>query len=504
MRSRESGVGDLGRCLRALALVVCGALVGSPAAVARDRAPAFRAALEHAGFIVQSGDTQVSDAFELVEANVLASASGNNAGQLYKRLDVPGPPGPGGTPGTAANGIFNLRPGEAIVWAGPTPPRGDYFSFTPFLWVRSYQSILAKGDWIFASVGDPLNSAWIHTEGHHSRFASTTVIVFTADRGTYRRIARAARSGGYSAAALNSYVMPSKLLRLGTAPDSDTFAIVVRTANIASAEAQRRYLADTHYASIFRVTPRVATAPDPYPTPRPRRRRAVPETRLVRGIVPALNRLQRAILARGHGAAMRFSSRRWFDDSRQVLEAGRGSPLYHKFVAGESPTRHTCGCRGTAGSRTSRSAAPTRWLSTASITRRPGLRRTPTSRSTATGCCSSCDGTGRQFTFGCGLPIWNGVASMTSHQFTGSANRYLSHDPMARYLYAVTVQRRPCPPRDRWCVTVPEPSPPGSSNGIPLGYPAFVGFRAYVNPRTKSGPDYRDIVPDRAIWFRGG
>ena len=144
MRSRESGVGDLGRCLRALALVVCGALVGSPAAVARDRAPAFRAALEHAGFIVQSGDTQVSDAFELVEANVLASASGNNAGQLYKRLDVPGPPGPGGTPGTAANGIFNLRPGEAIVWAGPTPPRGDYFSFTPFLWVRSYQSILAK------------------------------------------------------------------------------------------------------------------------------------------------------------------------------------------------------------------------------------------------------------------------------------------------------------------------------------------------------------------------
>jgi len=30
----------------------------------------------------------------------------------------------------------------------------------------------------------------------------------------------------------------------------------------------------------------------------------------------------------------------------------------------------------------------------------------------------------------------------------------------------------------------------------------MIGYRAYLNPVTKAGPAYEDIIPDRAIWFK--
>ncbi len=36
---------------------------------------------------------------------------------------------------------------------------------------------------------------------------------------------------------------------------------------------------------------------------------------------------------------------------------------------------------------------------------------------------------------------------------------------------------------------------------IGLNYPLMIGYRAYLNLHTKSGPSYRDIIPDRSILF---
>ncbi len=111
-----------------------------------------------------------------------------------------------------------------------------------------------------------------------------------------------------------------------------------------------------------------------------------------------------------------------------------------------------------------------------------------------------------QFRFGVGDPFWNGVADMTDKEFAGSAEQYLPHDPMARYLYAVRVVRKALAnPRDPYYVVVPESGdsaePPLYPDVIPLDKPAMVGYRAYLNPATGSGPAYEDIIPDRAIWF---
>lgn len=118
---------------------------------------------------------------------------------------------------------------------------------------------------------------------------------------------------------------------------------------------------------------------------------------------------------------------------------------------------------------------------------------------------SQCSPPASQFAYwyGCGDPIWNGVAGMVSKDFGQSAERYLPGHPLARYLYAVRLLRTP--PTDssekHW-VVVPSESDRGSSYRIALDRPITVGYRAYLNPATSAGPDYGDIIPDRALWFK--
>jgi len=160
---------------------------------------------------------------------------------------------------------------------------------------------------------------------------------------------------------------------------------------------------------------------------------------------------------------------------------------------------------------------------------------------------------------GCGDPIWNGVAGLNNHSYGGSAALYLPDDPVAtNLLYAVMVVRGSLDAhwsRDglllgwsygtleaadkvtgpwsevpgaaapshtvrsdaasafyrvrlpQFCVPVsnppdPLPSPYLSADWIPFDYPAFVGYRAYLNPATRSGHSYNNIIPDRALWFK--
>jgi hypothetical protein len=71
----------------------------------------------------------------------------------------------------------------------------------------------------------------------------------------------------------------------------------------------------------------------------------------------------------------------------------------------------------------------------------------------------------------------------------------------------VKVLRQPPQDRsDKYFVVVPTATPehPCTSPGYCLGLddPIIIGYRAYLNPATASGPDYEDIIHDRAIWFR--
>ena len=130
-----------------------GSSMRAPASAADSRVDAFRAALQSDGFTVGAGTTGPVDFAAMPDIGYADSAAGNEFGQPYKGIYVHPVVGP-----------FWLRPDQAIVYLGPTPPRADYFSFMPFLWLRHYSTPPIR-DWLFASLGDPLNNALIKTEG---------------------------------------------------------------------------------------------------------------------------------------------------------------------------------------------------------------------------------------------------------------------------------------------------------------------------------------------------
>jgi hypothetical protein len=487
------------------AVVLSGAASAGSHAATDGRVDAFRTALESGGLSVRDGITQPVELLQWVDKRYLNSAAGNNAGQPYKHFVlVPPPP----KPARPQLSTFRLAPYEAVVYLGPTPPPCDYFSFTSFLWLRHYRTRPVR-DWLFASVGDPLNNALVKTEGGGSPFDRNTMIIFTADRAIYERVAAAARAAGYPASMINLYVLPSKLLQMGLKASSDTFSIVMRTANFKNQAEGNRYLADDHWGHVFRITPSTIPALHPLPTPPARARNWRPEASVVPGVGRALESLRRAILAKTpHTTAEQFGSQRWFPLSRAVLTARPGSPDYRKFAAGESTD--------TPYLRSARNGAAARFkLGQHDRVVVYGVNHAATGLATYSSFgvygefdLNSCQHQVPFFLYGCGNPIWNGVASMTNHQFAGSARRYLPHDRLARYLYAITVVRTTseCPggPKDRYCLVVPRVKNgkrPPSATVIGLDYPLTIGYRAYLNPHTDSGLSYSDIIPDRAILF---
>ena len=472
----------------------------APAYGASDpRVQGFRTALQSDGFTVGAGETGLVNLPAMVDVGYIDSAGGNNLGQPYKGI-YPEPP----------FGPFWLRPDQAIVYLGRTPPRADYFSFTPFLWVRHYPTPPVS-DWLWPSLGDPLNNAGIKVEGGGDPFNANTMVIFTADRGIYERVAAAATAAGYPASMVNLYTFPSSVLHMGTSLQDDRFVIAIRTANFKNEAAGKRYLSDPNWANVFLITPRTAPALDPLPQPPWRNRDWRPEGKSVPGVGKALDRLGKAIVARTpHRTVRMFGSKRWFTLSQDVLADDPSSPAYRKFAAGESSD--------TPYLRTSRDGKPVHFkLGLHDRVVVYGVNHAATGLATYSSFgvygdwrINTCAHPMPSYLYGCGDPIWNGVASMTNHDFTGSAKRYLPHDPLARYLYAVTVVRlkRECPAgrNDRYCLVVPQPSwqrpyAPPSADGIGLNYPLMIGYRAYLNPHTGSGPSYRDIIPDRSILF---
>jgi hypothetical protein len=477
------------------------------------RAAVFRAALEANGYSVNSGQmTPVDTIVDLLDSGVGDSANGNNVGQPYKVLMVPISPLGEENPFERGLTIFRLRPDEAVVYLGPTPPQCDYFSFTVFLWVRHKDSLVPRGDWMVAAVNDPLNSALIRTEGNGTPFGKQTMVIFTADRGVYDRVAALAREAGYPESMINPYVIPSGLLNLGVLPETplaDSFVILMRTANFASKAEGDNYLSDDHYARVWRVTPEQAPALDPFPTPDLRVRKWKSESDLYPDLNNGLERLKNAIIAKTpHVSCESYESIRWFAESRDVLEeTDPDSPLYHKFVAGEASD--------TPYLRTSLSGEAANFtLGNDDMVVVYGVNHAATGLATYSSfgvygdwVTCSCQDNPPQYVFGCGDRSWNGVVSMTSHAFPGSAEEYIPGDPMAPYLYAVKVLRQPPEDtQDTYFVVVPTATPdhPCASPGYCLGLndPIIIGYRAYLNPATASGADYDDIIHDRAIRFR--
>jgi len=91
---------------------------------------------------------------------------------------------------------------------------------------------------------------------------------------------------------------------------------------------------------------------------------------------------------------------------------------------------------------------------------------------------------------------WNGVAGIYSNEYAGSAEQYLPCNPLAKHLY-ISKFTRNCG-SEKNCVVVPTGL---KAHGVELDEPAFVAIRAYLEPATRVGPAYTELLYDGAIKF---
>jgi hypothetical protein len=125
----------------------------------------FKQALEQDGFTVQQGGLAYFDFMKIYNKGVLPAAYGGNPATKYLAYVVP--PASGHKVDATILKIMkalgvnanitpfpSLRPDEAIVFVGRTPPECRYFSYDQYLIDRTYGN---ETRWIWADLTDTIN-----------------------------------------------------------------------------------------------------------------------------------------------------------------------------------------------------------------------------------------------------------------------------------------------------------------------------------------------------------
>jgi hypothetical protein len=454
--------GDMTRRFRATVLVlltactalflVCGA-AGSTNSPADARVDAFKAALAKQGFIVQEGRLAKFDLVPLCCSGKIPTCLANNAGAPYMAAIMP--MAPGQTADSTFPWLFRLGANEAIVIVGRTPPPTAYFSYQPFGSILYSEKTGAR---------EFLNA--VHTSGtHEDPFNRDVIIVATADQGIDSRVRAAARSAGYPESILNTSVIPAALLRLGIDTEADEFAFFHRMFLPQSQQDLDNYMNTPQLA--LRVTLKDSVTSIPFPVPELRVRGT---GRTEMDLMPAVEELRKAILQKYGGLqATELTTSVWLADGYDGIQ--REVNLY-------GPTRHTI------------------YLRTDPVFKLPdgpddfvmvyGVNHEATGKATYSNLAAYADPT-----------LLLGVKSDNSRHFAGSATDYLPDDPQVESLYAWKVARN-CH-GDPHCLEVTlDDCAALDLNTLP---DMWMGFRIYLEPETKVGTAFTDVIYDRAIVF---
>ena len=461
---------------------------------------AFKQALEKDGFTVQQGGLGYFDFMKLYNSGVLPTAFGNNPATKYLVYLVPPPSGHEIT-GIIADIIkelgvtakvtpfWSLRPDEAVVFVGRTPPECRYLSYDHFLISRTYGNETLG---IWSNLADTINNLVIKTEGTPdvspgNPYNQTTMIVTTADKGIDQRIHAAAQSVGYSDGIINTQVLPSAMLNMGVENDSDTFAVYIRPSLFADEQAGNDYI-DDKPGTVFRITPNESTKLDPY---------GYPELR-VRGtgttefdLMDDLEELRVAILDKYSGL------------NATDLPTSQGVPIgsdaIQRGIDGLGPDNDCCylwSANQTASSPTPTFPDTSKYYD---FLREPAvtLGNDTNEFIIVYGVNHVTTGKAMYSNFAVyGVDALNGVGMISDLDFNGTAEEYLPDNPNAKYLYVYKIARNY--EGDPHCYELPYG--PGGY-GIGTDQPLFIAWRSYLEESTKTGPSYSEIVYDRAIKF---
>jgi len=195
---------------------------------------------------------------------------------------------------------YFLRPDEAIVMVGKTPPSVTYFGYRSYL-ARRYLSEDGAYKYIFASLGDQANNSTTATAGTPfgkpgDPYSKAVMFISTADKQTDRRVRAAAALAGYSPGIINTDVLPSPLIRLGLTGTPDSFLILHRVALFADSNAKAAYLQNPGM-TVFRVSARQPGTPEPLTVP-DLRIKGTGNARRELDLLPTEEELGQAILAK--------------------------------------------------------------------------------------------------------------------------------------------------------------------------------------------------------------
>jgi hypothetical protein len=429
-------------------------------------------ALENDDFFVQQGLLKTISIFDLVNKGVLFSANGNNPSTPYKAFILPRAPGQMSLDPFSDSANFSiayrLRPDEAIIFIGRTPPSCKYFSYQSFLLTRYYPQLNVFKK-IFANLGDTINRFTIKTNGtpngtEGDPFNQPVIIIVTADKGTANRVLVAVQSAGYPRNIVNIEIIPSPILKMGLENESDTFTLLNRMAFFQDKDAGNDYINSTPGA-VFRLTPNNTSMLDPYPIPNLRVRGTGNTSELQ--LIGALSELRGAILNKYNSSnATELTTSVWLTEGYDAIQ---------RNINVIGVTRDTT------------------YLNTTPFI----LSNNSSDFLIVYGVNHAAWGKVVYSNFGIyGLKLENGVVAVDDSKLRGTAEEYLPNNPMAKYLYVWKVSRH-CD-GGQHCTEVP--TGPGAY-GIGLNKEAFVGFRAYIENQTMVGPSYTELVYDRVIKF---
>jgi hypothetical protein len=430
----------------------------------------FQTALEHDGFSVQPGVVSVTD-----WAGLYCLGQRTNAGYVnkapYLLIQVPKS---ADDPSPIEN--FQLRPDEAIVLIGPTPPPVKYFGYNAFLATRVFPNDPDKiRNPLVATLGDALNNATIKTIGP-TPFSTPVVIIFTPDQGTDARIRTALRRSGYPSAMINTLVCPASILNLGDSDTADELTFKMRIGMSEGApDALKAYVdsAATN-VTVLRLTPGTTPTPNPFPVP-PLRVRGTGQTEL--NLMKKLDQVRQGIIASHPGLyAVDIGSKpvgyEGYDYIQQGINPGADSRDNLFLAAGFLP-EYGCTNRIT--------LADDEFLVVYGVNH------------VATGKASYAS-----FNVYASEVAKLSIGQVFHDQFTNTAAPYLpAGDPAVSTLYAWKVSRN-CG-GELNCLTLRvEDCPVLSINrDTVLGF----FFRMYLEPATGVGPAMQEILYDRVIKF---
>jgi hypothetical protein len=475
-----------------LAMAACSSHTPLPTLGVKD-------ALQMEGFTVQAGKLAL---FDLVPYCCspnpkVSSCYGNNANAPYLVAYLPNAPGqsPGVVntmynPATGLAPSYRLGEDEAVVLAGSTPPQSAYFSYTPYLMIRTLKNAQDESvrTRIFDSLTDSFNTVRIKTAGTPAGrlgnpFAQRFVVIYAADSAIAERARTGMIKAGYPEEIININPLPSQLLNMGHEQDSDELNIVNRVALPFNQAEMDSYLAAPNTA-VYRLTPQKPVPTTPFPVSALiSRKTGISETAAVTDVDlnKALGQLRDTILSTHKGyIATELTTGLWLYDGRQCMEMDLD-------CLGDS--RDTTYLRSPAGAKDITIGPPYFTLDKDEFVIVYGVNHAATYKTTYS-------------SFGLyAAERMLGIKGVTSETYANSSADYLKDPRAAHYLYAWKIART-CGEKEEHCIEIPASDCSTGAVGASLTSNLLIAFRNYQNLTTGVGPALDEILPDRVIHFR--